>query len=812
MVSSWRDLRHAARGLRKRPGFTSVVVLTVAVAIAGSTAIFSVINAVLLRPLPFGTPQRLVTLDVRSPQGFLISLSIPNYRDWRERNRVFESFGATAGWGFVLTGRGRAEVVSAEIVLGDFFGTLGMTPALGRLIPDGETGPGAEPVVVLGHGFWLRSFGGDAAALGHTLVLDERPYTVVGVLAPGVGYPSPDTEVYAPLGVLAPELPWEDRESSFGTRAVARLAPGVTLEAAQRDMDRVGREVRELVGEEAALPEVRTLTDLFVGDVRAELWVLMGAVTFVLLIAAVNVANLLLARGEDRRREVTVRMALGAGRGAVVRQVLTESLVVAAIGGAVGVLAAALAARLLVPLLPNPVPESLSQRIRVDGAVLRFALELTTATGLLFGLIPAWRASRWSPMQELRTTWQESAPGRQRLRSALVVAEVALALVLLIGAGLMLESLRRLRHVDKGFAAERVLTARVSPSSARSGDEERWRAFYREVLTRARALPGVESAALTLLLPLAGRSWELGILPDNEPFEAGQGRSVLYGIVSPEYFTTLGVPVLRGRGFTAADRDEGAPVAVIDETMAERFWPGEDPIGRRVTFEVAPGSTPENPIPVYRTVVGVAKNVRHYELVTPSRIQVYVPFEQTLERWGMGLSLVLRATGSTEALVEPLRREVAAVDGDAVVYEAATVQQYVDADLSATRAVAGMLVAFGLTALLLAGIGIFGVMSYTVVQRRREIGIRIALGARGGDVLRWVAGQSLLLGLSGVAVGLIGAAALSRVLGGLLFGVRPIDPFTYATLGLFLLGVTLLSAYLPARRAARVDPVVVLKE
>lgn len=811
MPSIRQDLTFALRGLRRRPGYASVAVLTIAIAVAGNTAIFSVVNGVLLEPLPFHEPDELVTLDVRSTQGFSISTSIPNYRDWGERSRVFTSYGAAAGWGFTLTGAGEAEVLGARAVLGDFFGTLGLTPFLGRVLSPPETEPGNAPLVVLGYGIWQSKFGADPDVVGRAITLDERPHTIVGVLSPEIGYPSATTDIYVNMGSI-PRLPWEDRGSSFGTRSFARLKPGVALAAAQADLDRVHREVEELEGEPQARPEVRSLNDLFLGDVRAQLWILMGAVGFVLLIAAANVANLQLARGEDRRREIAVRTALGARRGVLMRELLSESVVLALVGGAFGLPLSFVAVRILVPLLPVGIPSSVEGRIAIDGSVLGFTFAAAAITGLLVGLLPAIRGSAVALSDVLKAGGRGTSAGRQRLRASLVVAEVALSLVLLIGAGLMIKSLGELQRVDKGFEADGILTARIGIARENYPTLEAERGFFRTLLGRAQALPGVRSATLTLMMPLSNRSWEMGVLPEGRSADE-ERHSFLFGIVTEDYFETLGIPLLQGRSFTSADRDGGALVAIVDETMAERFWPGEDPIGKRVFFEVDGGDDHGvGGTPVYRTVVGVAQNVRHYELQSPSRIQLYVPFDQTrLIRTG-NYYIALKTNVAPTSVVTPLRQELAALDPNVPLTGVRALQEYVDDELSSSRAMGGLLATFAGVALLLAGVGIFGVMSYSVVQRTKEIGIRMALGADAGNVLRWISGQGLVLSGGGIALGLVAAAGLTRLLVSFLYEVSPIEPAIYGGLAVVLLGIAMLAAYLPARRATRVDPVEVLAE
>jgi predicted permease len=606
-----------------------------------------------------------------------------------------------------------------------------------------------------------------------------------------------------------PGLPWEDRDSGFGTRAVARLTPGVTVRMAGEDLARVGREVRELHAEGAVLPEVRSASDLMVGDARTPLLALLGAVAFVLLIAIVNVANLELTRGEDRRHELAVRTALGSGRAALVRQLMIESLALSATGGLLGLGLAWLGVRALVPLLPSGIPTALVERIGLDPWVLSFAVALIVLTGTLFGLVPALRASRVNPADEIRSDGR-STPGPRRLRDALATAEVSLAMVLLIGAGLMIRSFDALRSTDKGFAAENLLTARLALPDEYD-DQDRWTAYLDQLLANVAALPGVTRSAATLLVPLGGRSWEMRAVPEGRPPEEMERHSFLFDVVSEDYFRALGVPILEGRGFTAADRADATPVAVIDERMAAEFWPGESAVGKRV-FLADPIPGPTHGDMIYRTVVGVARNVRHYELAEPSRIQAYIPFRQAYGRWGLSLTLLVKTASDPEPLARAVRRELAALDPDVPVSTIRTMQSLVDDELSASRAVGRLFAAFGATAALLAAIGVFGVMSYSVAQRTREMGIRMALGADAGRVRAAVLWRGLGVSGRGILIGLVAAPFLARLVRGLLYQVSPFEPATYAVLAAFLLSVAGAATYLPARRATRVDPVTVLND
>jgi putative ABC transport system permease protein len=498
---------------------------------------------------------------------------------------------------------------------------------------------------------------------------------------------------------------------------------------------------------------------------------------------------------------------MGAAKYDVVSLLLAEAFVIALAGGLVGAGLAYLFSEAVMGLLPAQVPALLLAQVKVSWTSLLFALGVSLGAGVLFGLVPAFRMARSNLVGSLKSGARTTDQGRERLRSALVVGEVAIALVLLVASGLMLRTLEQLRNVDKGFNPESILTAAVPISRERNTTRETWLGFYSELRGEADAIPGVRSAALTLLLPLEDRSWEMGLHPEGVPVTPETTQSVLYNIVSPEYFETLGVPILRGRGFTAADREGANLVAVIDETMAERFWHGTEALGRQITFE---SDTASNP--VYRTIVGIARNVRHYELTEPSRIQVYVPFEQSAARWGMGLRIAVKTLVPPEQVAGPLRELVARLDPNTPVSRLRPLDELVTDAMGQSTSITRLLTAFGASALALAALGIFGVMSYAVTRRQREIGIRIALGAGAAEVIRWVATRALRLTALGIVIGLLASMALTRLLGGLLYEVQPVDPFVFAVVSAALAGVALLAAYLPARRATRVDPVVVLNE
>jgi len=805
-----REVLVAARGLRRSPAFAVIAIGTLSLGIGVTTAIFGVLSGVLLRPLPYEDPDELVTIDATAPQGYGMSISIPNLRDWRERTRAFSAVGAEAAWNVTMTSEQGAEVIGARLVAGDFFGVLGTDAAIGRVFGAEQSERGAATEVVLGHAFWQQRFGGDRGKIGRSITLDGRPVTVVGVMPAGFAYPEPDAALYFPLSFLSATLPWDDRGSGFGLRAIARLAPGATLASAQQDMDRVMRGIEEEAGRPIATTQVLSLADFTIGSARGRIWLLMIAAGFVLLIAVVNVANLLLARSESRRQEVAVRAALGAGRSALARQLLAEGVTLSFAGALLGLAVAVGGVSLIRRFVP--LPPLLAHRVAIDVPTLLFTIAVSTLVGMAFGLIPAFHGGGTGWAATLRAAGRMTEDrGRQRLRSAFVVAEVAAAMVLAVGAGLVVSSLRRLEATDAGFNARNVLTARVRGPRA-APDAARWRGFYDEILQRVRAQPGVLDAAATLIVPLANRSWELLVQPEGQPFDGHTGESVLYNIVSPEYFSTMALPILRGRNFDDGDRDGGVPVAIIDETMAAKFWPGEDAIGKRIAFEEAETSTESNPVGVYRTVVGVVPNVRHYDLRHASRIQVWVPLNQSLRIWGTSLFVALRTAGDPAAFAKPLQDIVQSIDRDVPLSDVRTIRQYVSSDLEPDRALTVLLSAFGGLALGLAAVGVFGVMTLVVAMRTREIGVRLAIGARPRQIMRLVLGRTLLLASTGTVLGLAAAMALSRLLASFLYEISPLDARIYIAAAACLIGMAGSAALLPALRATRIDPVRTLQD
>ena len=711
------SLRIAARALIRARWSTALQLATIAIGVGGVSAVLGVVSAVVLQPLPFDHPEQLVTLDVTSSKGFGISTSIPNLRDWRDRSRVFESYGGVAGWGFRLVRNGETDLLDGGAVYGDFFRVLRVKPALGRFFTAAETEPGSAPLAILGYTTWRNRFGGDSSVVGSAINISGEPTMVVGILPKGFAFPRTEPDMVVNMGSIS-GLPWDDRRSSFGTRVFARARDGVPFAAVRADVERVGKEVFDLNGPLTALPSAKPLSTYLLGESVKQLWFLLAAVGAVLVIALANVGGLVLARAIDRRRDAAVRLALGGRRRDVLGGLVRENVILAMVGGAIGLAVAVGLVRLLIPMLPAELPETLLSRIAVDRWTVMITLAVCLVAGVLFGLLAAGHAAPKQLVGTLRSGAPSVVGTRGRARGTLVVVETALSLVLAVASALLLTSFLRLHDSDKGFNTTGVLTARTAPSQDDYENRERWVSYYDALLDRTRGLPGVRNAAVSLLIPLSDRSWELSIQPEGATEPVNSGPSVLYNMVSEDYFTTLGVPLMHGRTFNATDNNESLPVAIIDETMAKKFWPGENPIGKRLTLG-EPGPDSSN---VYRTVVGVVKNVRHYTLASPSRIQVYVPLHQTLNRWGTSLTISLRTTGSPAALIGPLRGAAKAVDSRVPTYDIATAAEYLDRSISGEKALGVITIWLAAVASLVTAVGLFGIVSYAVVQRRRGAG------------------------------------------------------------------------------------------
>jgi putative ABC transport system permease protein len=811
-----QDLRYGLRMLARSPGFTATAALTLALGIGANTAIFSVVNAVLLRPLPFPQSERIMrvvsvrTRDIAADD----NVSYPDFLDWRAQNHVFEEMAVFRTDSTTLTGQGEPANLTDAVVSADLFSLLGVKPELGRAFLPEDDKPGAAlggDAVILGHRLWERRFGADRDIVGRTIRLDNRPFTVVGVMPAGFQFPIQG----APIDLwktIAVDLEASPGEKSMGSQrgahyldAIARLKPNVARAQAQAEMSAIVSSLNKQFPENAPraariVPEIDRLVD----DVRPALLVLLAAVGCVLLIACANVANLLLARATTRQREMAIRGALGAARARVIRQLFTESTLLALLGGALGALLALWGADSLVRLIPQDVPRL--AEIGLDRRVLLFTTALSLLTGLLFGLAPAVEASKSDLTESLKEGGRGSSEGRHRnrLRSLLVVTEVAVALVLLVGAGLLIQSFRRLQRVDPGFNPHDVLTFKLSLpdtqySAARQLD------FLQQLIARLDRLPGVRSSSAVLPLPLSTDEIDTLFGIEGRPVAEADRPRTSYSWVEPEYFRTMGIPLRAGRDFTALDDLRATPVVIIDETLARRFFPHQNPLGQRIKPGIGNGYKDGPPL---REIVGVVGDVKQTSLQGEPISGVYVPLAQSP---GMSLTAVVRADVEPRSLVSAVRKEVAAMDRDLPVYEVKTLDDYLAASVAEPHFNTLLLGVFAGLALALAAVGLYGVVSYSVTQRTHEIGVRMALGAERYDVLRLVVRQGLLLVLAGVAIGLAAALALTRLMSSLLYGVRPTDPATFAFVSLILAGVALLASYIPARRAAKVDPMVALR-
>jgi predicted permease len=803
-----QNLRFAVRSLRKAPTLSVSVILTLALCIGATTAIFSVVHAVLFRPLPFEEPEDI--LLVRTTwRDLTSSFSAGNWADVRRQQTSFEYFVPAYGESYNLSGAETPENVDGARVGAEYFALLGVRPALGRDFRAEEAAPGRESVVLLSHGLWQRRFGADPAVLGREIRLDDRPHTVIGVMPAAMDFTLFDEELWIPVG-FTPERLAEHDEHYLSV--LARLRPGVTRARAEEEMAGLARWLETTYPEDNRDRRIAMapLVEELVGDYRPRLFVLLGAVGFVLLIACANIANLLLARGAARSREIAIRAAIGAGRGHLVRLALAESVVLAAAGGLLGLLVAYWGVALLGAYGPADVPR-LAQA-SVGGPVLAFAVGLTLLSGLVFGLGPALRTAARPPHEALKEGGRTGsrAGSRDRLRNALVVAEIALALVLLTGAGLLIRSALALNGVDPGFDPRGVVAGRVSlPASVYASPDAVTRVFER-IVERAGAVPGVASAALVSAAPLEGGNSN-GLVPEGRSLELSSAINSLMRLVTPDYFATMRIELVRGRGFTADDR-RGAPlVMVVNEALAREAFPGQDPVGKRIACcEPGPDGAPN-----WKTVVGVARDVRALGLDEAPMPEFYLPMVQApAAAWtwtDRTMTLAVRALGDEPALMTPLRRAVAEVDPSLPLYDLGTMQGRVMDSLAESRFSTLLLTIFGAIALILAAIGVYGVISYGVAPRTQEIGIRMALGARHGDVLALVVRHGAALAGTGLLLGLAAALALSGLLSSLLFEVSPTDPPTFAA-GLVVLSlVAVLAAVLPARRAARTDPAVALR-
>ena len=811
MQTLLQDLRYGARMLLKQPGFTLIAIATLALGIGANTAIFSVVNSVLLRPLPFDEAERLVRVYATAADRGIRSnpTSWLNFADWRAQNSVFDALAAYSSASATFTGGDAPEQIEGVAASGDLFAVLNARPLSGRVFSLADEQQANKNIVVISHGLWQRSFSADPQIVGRRVTLDATGYTVIGVMPRGFRFPldQSKTDFWVPLD---PQSATNQERGASYLNVTARLKPGVSIEQAQTEMTTIASRLEQEYRDKNAGRGVNLvpLHEALIGEVRRALLVLLAAVGFVLLIACANVANLQLARAASRGREMAIRTALGAGRGRIVRQLLTESLMIAAAGGAVGLLLAAWGVDLLVAAMPEDIPRA--GGIGLDARVLGFTAAVTLLTGLAFGLAPALQSSSTGSTgkADLTGSLKEGGRGasegarRNRTRSLLVVTEVALSLVLLAGAGLLLKSFRHLLDVHPGFNPNGVLTASVALPNGKYAEDARQAAFFQQTLSRVAALPGVAAAGVVDPMPLGG-SMAMNILSveGRPPLKAGERLATNSRVISADYLKAMGIPLLRGRTLSERDHADAPKVMLINESFARRFLPNEDPIGQRIRLTIAPNFVAE--------VVGVVGDVKHRSLDREAGPEAYASYLQVPTPI---MSLIVRAaSGDPLNLAVSVRQAVQQVDKDQPLYDVKPMTAWLNESVARQRFNLLLLAVFAAVALLLAAIGIYGVINYSVTQRTHEIGIRVALGAQRRDVLKLIVGQGLALTLAGVACGVAGAFALTRLMAGLLFGVTATDPLTFAGVAALLVIVAFVACWIPARRATKVDPIIALR-
>jgi predicted permease len=804
-----QDIRFGLRGLWRQPGFSIVAICSLALGIGANTAIFSVVNSVLLRPLPFPQPDQLVTLDQSKPNFETGAIPYPNFLDLQKENRTFSAMAISRGFGFSLIGTGEAERVRARLVSADFFSVLDVKPALGRTFVAGEDEPGAGAVVVISAELWQRKFGAAQDAVGRAVTLDDKSYTIVGVIPQNFSL-FQGTDVYVPIGQWAtPAL--KSRSAGLGLHGIGRLKPGVTIEQGQADLDRV------MANLAVAYPDsnrgngakVSSLKQRVIGDIGPTLWLLLGAVGFVLLIACVNVSNLLLARSTGRTREFAIRTALGAGRWRLLRQSLTESLLLALGGGGLGLIVASWGTHGAIAVLPTTLPRA--TEVGLDSRVLVFTIAISLFTGILAGLAPALKTSSGRLSETLKEGGRGASSVRGRAQGVMVAVEIALALVLLVGAGLMIRSLNTLWNVDPGFRPDNVLTFSLSLSpTLRTGTPAATRATLRELSAQVGSTPDIRAVSFSAgAIPLQGED-DLFFWVEGQPKPASQSEMSMALVyrVEPGYLTAMGIPLRRGRFFTNQDDERSQSVVVIDEVFARKHFGDADPVGKRILQD---GQNPQQ-------IIGVVGHVKQWSIDSDEQetlqAQLYEPFRQfsdnSMNGLAAGFGVVTRFEGAS-APFESIRRVVQSQNKQNVVSRPQTMNEVIAASLATQRFSMILLDAFAVVALLLASLGLYGVISYLVGQRTHELGIRLALGAQRRDVLRLVLGQGMKMTLGGVALGLVAALGLTRLLSKMLYGVSTTDPMTFGAITLLLITVALLACFVPARRATKVDPLVALR-
>ena len=804
-----KDLRYGFRGLLKHPSFAAIVITTLGLGIGASTAIFSVVNSVVLKPLPYRQADRIVAIQELNPAGRRVQVTAANFHDWRQQNSVFEHLAAIKIATANLALSDQAERLAIAQTSANFFSVFGVDAAQGRLFIPSDEQAGHAPIVVLSHVLWQRRFGGDKDIVGKSITLDGKPYTVAGVVQTGFQYPD-KTELWLPPLRLVPEL--NERMDVTQNRgmgylsAVALLKPGVTLPQAASEMETITTRLRQQYPESnnRRFNRVVGLQEHLVGDTNRMLWLLFGAVTFVLLIACANIANLLLASSATRQKEMSIRSALGASRWRVIRQLFTESALLALAGGAFGFLLSFWLLSFIKKLLPGDFPRL--DEIQVDWRVLGFALVASVLTGILFGFAPALQFIRGNVQESIRETGRGSVGSlrQSRFRQVLIIAEVALSVVLLAGAGLLFRSFMHLHAVQTGFVPQQVLTARLSPSGTNFREDADYISFYQRAIERIEAIPGVQEVGTINTLPLE-KGPTTGFRIEGQPVTTPDKWPMAnYRSVTPNYFRAMSIPVLQGRPFTDQDNASTTLGMIVNEVLAERNFPGQNPIGKRITF----GGTDRNNAPAWFEIVGVVGNVRSLELREAPEPELYFasfqdPFAQ--------VSVVVRSSVEPGSIAASLRQAVTEVDRSVPVSDVKTMEHLVSESVTQPRFNLFLLGLFSVIALLLSAAGIYGVTAYTVTQRTHEVGIRLALGAQVGDVLRLILRQGMAVILIGVGVGLVAAFALLRLMKSLLFGVSETDPLTFVAITVLLMAVALLACYIPARRATKVDPLEALR-
>ena len=807
MQSFLRDLRYAIRVMAGNRAFSAAAIIVLALGIGANSVIFSVVNAVLLSSLPYPDADRIVMVFESDRQRQTQeAVSAANFLDWREQNQVFESIAAFREENMSLTGADRPERIPSVIATADLFSVLGVKPMLGRVFRTDEENLRSSRVAVISQGLWERRFGADPNIIGQKITVNGEPLMIIGVMPGSFRFPS-ETDLWispryvVPEHILRPSIDMTTSRDSHYLNAIARLKPGITIRQAGAEMDTIANRLEKLYpgDNEGRGVSLTTIREDVVGKIRPTLLVLFGAVGFVLLIACGNVANLLLARGASRQKEMAIRTALGASRFRLIRQLLTESALLAIGAGALGILLALWGINALVALIPADITPT--KGIQIDTVVFGFTLVLSLITGLVFGVVPAWQATRGELNESLKDGGRGSSGGlrRSRVRSVLIVSEIALSLVLLIGAGLMIKSFIRLVHVNPGFETGHIATMRLSLPAAQYQTAPKRAMFFQQVITGLQGLSGIQSAGAISRLPLTSGNSSRGFNIEGHA-ESNDSVNIDYRVISPDYFRSMGIRLVKGRDIDDHDNNPSSGVVIINETMARLFWPNETALGQRVRLE-----GDENP---WMEVVGIVADVKHFGLESQTKPEIYVPY--FIDPWPF-MTIVVRSSSDLASLSAAIRDQVWSVDKDIPIPNIRTMDQLLSTSVARPRFNMLLLGVFAVIALVLSAVGVYGVMSYSVVQRTHEIGIRMALGAAKPDVLKLVVVQGLKLLLIGIGLGLLAALALTRVLTSMLFGVEPTDPATFAMISVLLACVALTACIVPARRATKVDPIVALR-